>query len=178
MSKTRRDTLELLCDLTDSELIERARTGAHARAELVKLENVKKAWANEHGEQVKAYQGLMARMADCAFTGKEMRLVNCVTHFHQPSVGMKTVVRTDTYEVVREVAMDQHELQENLFEKPEEEESAATQVGAEALPASVAEAAEERIAGAMPISQACSGGAHVSCELCGCDCHDVAGEES
>ncbi len=115
---SRRDMLELVCELSDEEVLARARAHATCMEELTYLASAKAAFDHAHKLQVKEQQGMADRMTECVRTGKEKKLVACITHFHVPNVGMKTTVRLDVPgEIVKEEAMSSFELQENLFEE-------------------------------------------------------------
>jgi hypothetical protein len=49
--------------------------------------------------------------------GWEMRNIICYVAFHLPVQGMKRIIREDTGELVREMAMARSEMQDNLFEE-------------------------------------------------------------
>jgi hypothetical protein len=46
---------------------------------------------------------------------EKRREIECVVEFHKPKQGVKTIIRLDTGEVVREQQMSGGELQEKLF---------------------------------------------------------------
>ena len=45
----------------------------------------------------------------------EQRMIRCVVHFHTPAEATKRVIRIDTGEVVKEVAMSAEECQMHMF---------------------------------------------------------------
>lgn len=162
---SRRDMLELVCELNDEEVLVRARAGATCEEELVKLASAKDAFMSAHKRQVAEQQGMADRMTKCVRTGKEMRLIECITEFHAPNVGMKRTTRLDTGEFVKEESMSSYELQENLFVDP------STDVPQGAVDAALAGIALE--SGAK--SAACEHGVHNVCasKECSCDCHVI-----
>lgn len=134
----RRDMLELTCELSDEEVLVRARAGATAAQELQRLSEAKAAYLDAHKQQVQEQAGTASRMSDCVRLGRERRLVACITEFHQPSPGKKRTTRLDTGELVKTDDMSPFELQENLFAdavaEPEQMEDAALQVKPDPTP--------------------------------------------
>jgi hypothetical protein len=79
-----------------------------------------KAAASQFKERIESADAQIGKLSRDINSGWEMRNVDCQVQFHTPTVGAKTVVRLDTGEIVKESAMLQSELQENLFSSDNE----------------------------------------------------------
>jgi hypothetical protein len=110
-------TRVLKVDLTQDEL--RAKLEEHLDScdELREAEEAKKVAMRQHNEIIKRLKAQECKLAAVCAQRWENRDVECIVEFHQPVVGMKRIVRTDTGEVVEEMQMSDLERQENLFEE-------------------------------------------------------------
>lgn len=88
-----------------------------AYIEYDRVEEEKKTVSSGYSDQLKALRGEMRQLAGQIRKKGAERAVDCVTEFHNPEVGMKTTIRTDTGEVVKTEPMTNEERQENLFEE-------------------------------------------------------------
>lgn len=117
MARLTKVKLTLFCEFSGEERDARAEQMSAAMLEYDRIEDLKKESAKQYKEQLSALRGEMRSCAKAVNRRGEERPVECVVQFHTPEVGMKTIVRTDTGEVVRAEAMTAEEKQENLFDE-------------------------------------------------------------
>jgi hypothetical protein len=91
----------------------------------------------------------MAHYSRLVNNGWEMRATECRIEYNSPVAGTKRIIRSDTGELVREVAMTGPEYQSTiLFVDPKAEENLAERMRAEKLEASIREFFAPPLAGA------------------------------
>lgn len=112
-----KETRELKCKLTDEEHKEFALQLAEANKLSVELEGSKKAEMAAWTAKINKNEEEIARLSTLVAEVAEWRDVQCEVHFHKPKHGMKTIIRTDTNEVVTEERMLQRD--HNLFTQDE-----------------------------------------------------------
>lgn len=78
-------------------------------------EDLKKDATKQFSESLKALRGQMRSLSKKIRAKGEVRSVECVVRFHNPAIGEKTTIRTDTGEIVCIEPMSSDERQENLF---------------------------------------------------------------
>ena len=101
-------------DFTPAELAEFARSMARSHQKRSQLETEAKAVATQFKSGIEAETNLISDYANKLNNGYEYRNVECELRYNEPSIGMKTVVRLDTGEVVKKQAMTSSEMQEPL----------------------------------------------------------------
>ena len=74
----------------------------------------KKQVTKDFDAQISAKEAAMNSLSRKYNNGYEMRMVETEIHFNLPSDGTKTILRTDTGEIVREMAMEPYEMQDEL----------------------------------------------------------------
>ena len=110
--------IDLMVDLTAEELALYARQLAAAAEAYDEVDERRADVAKDFKEQLQNLRGEIRRLARLVRSKKEKRSIACSVAFHTPVSGTKTIMRTDTGEVVREEAMTETEMQERLFEDP------------------------------------------------------------
>lgn len=113
-------------DFTEEELKEKSRELARALQLRERAESEQKAAQAQFKERIESQQNIISRLGREIYSGWEMRNIDCQVEFHTPAIASKRITRIDTGEIVRECAMERHELQENLFG---EEETSAAKLG-------------------------------------------------
>lgn len=108
--------LDLKTDLNEAELNERGQTMSTAMLRYDEVEDQKKAATKELTEEMKGLRGQMRMLSKIIREKSEMRSVECLVRFHNPEVGIKRIIRSDTGEIVRDEPMDASERQNNLFD--------------------------------------------------------------
>jgi len=99
---------------TDEELLALSKTMAKKNQDLGEVEADKKRIVADFGAKVQTFESEIATLARKVYSGYEHRNVECEVTYHTPEIGMKTITRTDTGEIVREEAMSTSERQEIL----------------------------------------------------------------
>lgn len=108
--------LDLMCDLGNDEVNDRAQQLSSTISRNDEVDAEKRASAKHYAEQLNALGGQIRKLSGVIRQRAESRPVACAVLFHSPSTGTKRIVRKDTGEVVRDEAMSQFEMQNNLFE--------------------------------------------------------------
>lgn len=103
---------------TEDELKDRSRKLAHAVQTKTAIEEEKKSAMAQFKERIDGEKALIGKLSRDINNGWEMRSIDCAIAYNVPNTGFKTITRSDTKEVVKEVQMTQDELQEKLFEEP------------------------------------------------------------
>ena len=106
-------------DFTEVEMKEKASELSLALQRKERAEMDQKAAQAQFKERIEAQSNIISRVSREYQAGYEYRDIECSVEFHYPSVGSKRITRLDTGEVVRELAMQGEELQENLFPESE-----------------------------------------------------------
>ncbi len=107
--------VELQVKLTPEEIKERGQQLASVTREKLAVLNAKADAMKAYREQLQEFEDEQMRLARIIQWGEEKRHVSCMVNFHTPNVGMKTIYRADTGELVREESMAPEECQEQLF---------------------------------------------------------------
>ena len=98
-------------DFTEPEFVEHARTLGRLNQELARAEDRKKSVTAELAADVKRHQDEVANQSRLVSNGYEYRDIECEIQFHVPEKGKKTIIRTDSGEVVRVGFMTGEEMQ-------------------------------------------------------------------
>lgn len=134
--------LHLRSNFTDAEKVEFAQQLAEAQREIESIEAEKKRANTQFKSRIESASADREEMMDRIQTGYEMRETLCTVTANVPEVGKKTIVRTDTGEVVRVETMTDAERQLELpgvGEAADAEQSHAPQSSDDDEPQSVAE---------------------------------------
>jgi hypothetical protein len=113
--------LDLMCELDEAEVNDRAQQLSSAIVRFDEVEIEKKNQAKYYGDQLAALGGAVRRLSAVIRQRAESRPVVCAVMFHKPCQGTKRIVRKDTGEIVRDEPMSAYEHQNNLFEDKDEE---------------------------------------------------------
>jgi hypothetical protein len=111
-------------DFSEEEIRDRSKKLALSVQQQTQAQEEHKAAASQFKERIESCTSQIGRLSREINSGWEMRNIECAVLFHNPNLGVKTIVRTDTGEVVRTTSMQPSELQENLFEEQEAEVTA------------------------------------------------------
>ncbi len=109
-------TLDLMCDLDEHELRDRALQMSSAILRIDEVEADKKDATKTFSEQLASLRADLRRLSGVIRAKRERRAVMCFVEYHSPVNGNKRISRSDTGEFVRDEPMSPLELQENLFE--------------------------------------------------------------
>lgn len=120
MKRTKKLDLRLPVQYTAEEMNAKRDRIANAMLEYDGVEDAKKLAARQYSEHLKGLRGEMRGLAKAINNGGENREVECLTTFHDPEPGFKTITRLDTGEVVRQEPMDDEEKQDNLFDQKDD----------------------------------------------------------
>lgn len=101
-----KSTRTLPCKLSELDLVAIGEKMTHLTLEVQKIEDAKK--------RVKPMQEEITELAEKWREGFEDRYVECEILYHNPQTGKKSVVRTDTGEIVEILNMTSEEMQESL----------------------------------------------------------------
>ena len=101
-------------EFSQSEILELGKTLAEANSKLARIEQDKKRVTADFGSQISNQQSLIQTVSQNISSGYEMRQIICHVVYNHPAQGRKTIVRTDTEEIVEIVEMTDDELQEQL----------------------------------------------------------------
>lgn len=112
--------VNLRYDFTEREKKDIATLLANANQRKVALEEQKKQVDADLKAQITEAESMISRESRKYTNGYEYRDIDCEVFFHLPVRGQKSVFRTDTGELIREAAMEPHELQDNLFREETE----------------------------------------------------------
>jgi hypothetical protein len=117
MKRPQKISLSLACVYTSEEMDEKRDRLSASILEYDKCEDEKAEVAKTYNENLKALRVEMRSLSRAINRKGEDRPVDCVVEFHNPEIGFKTTIRTDTGEIVRQEPMTDDERQENLFEE-------------------------------------------------------------
>lgn len=107
-------------EFTEEELKQKSKDLARSVQLQTAAQEEQKAAQAQFKDRIEREVANIGRLSRDINGGWEMRNIDCIVQFHTPTVATKRIIRQDTGEVVRECAMEKHELQENLFEMSEE----------------------------------------------------------
>jgi hypothetical protein len=99
---------------SDAELLNLSKTLAKHNQDLAEIEGQKKRVMADFGAKIQGEESNIGELSRKVSSGYEFRNIECVVTYHDPTQGKKTIVRTDTGEVVRVDVMSHSELQEQL----------------------------------------------------------------
>lgn len=136
MEETYKEQLKV--KLYDQDLMVKAKEMAAAQQELNKAEDEKSQAVSSLNATIKGLRAKVDDLSVAITNGYELRMVDCTIMFDTPRPGMKTIIRTDSGEEVRQELMTEFDRQQGLDLKPAAEEPQ------EVPPESRAEAAEAR----------------------------------
>lgn len=111
-------------EFSQEELREKAKNLALSVQKQQRAQEEQKAAQAQFKQRIEFEQANIGLLSNNISMGWEMRDIDCEVLYHVPSQAVKRVVRLDTREVVREVPMNAHELQEKLFEDADTGEAA------------------------------------------------------
>lgn len=109
-----KEKVYLPCKLSDEELQERGKSLAGSHVSLKVLEQRKKEFNDQNKSQVAGVEASIELLSQQISTGIEHRDVTCFWRFSDPDPDRKTLVREDTFEVVRIEEMTEDDLQSDL----------------------------------------------------------------
>lgn len=101
-------------EFTRAELAEKSQELARHTQLRDQLEQQKREIDKQLAAQIEAAISQVKVLAQHVSTGYEMRMVDCILHFHAPKEGRCTIERADNGELIRERAMTSEEMQESL----------------------------------------------------------------
>lgn len=104
----------LKCDFTDAEISDRAKELASANRRRTSIEQQKKEIDSDLKSQIEAENSKIQRLADQISMGYEYRNIDCLVELDTPELGKKRIVRVDTGEEVKVVAMIADDKQASL----------------------------------------------------------------
>lgn len=87
----------------------------HEEIELNKVENEKKSVMKGMNQEIEEHKATIKKLSLLIHSGKEQRYINCKILYNTPNVGAKTIIRTDTDEIIERISMSSNEL--SLFDK-------------------------------------------------------------
>lgn len=106
-------------DFTPAEKRDIAASLAQANQQYSTVEKQKKQVMADFTAQLAALDSVIEQKSRLYAAGKEYRDIDCTIHYHKPSQGLKTIVRNDTGEVVKDgIQMTPVEMQEELPFEP------------------------------------------------------------
>lgn len=103
-------------EFSEEEIRERSKKLALSVQSQTQAQEEQKAAVSQFKERIESCVSQIGRLSREINSGWEMRTIECAVQFHSPNVGMKTIVRLDTGEIVNVTSMHPSELQENLFQ--------------------------------------------------------------
>lgn len=124
--------LQLPYRFTEEELQEKSNELAGEITARQRLEDDKKETMSNFKARIDKKTANINLLASQVTVKHETRPIHCWLFLNQPIEGQKTIVRSDTKEIVRIEEMEQHEFQEELnLENPTDEQENAELQGAE-----------------------------------------------
>jgi hypothetical protein len=104
-------------EFSREELQDRAKTLAMNVQRQTQTQEEQKAAQAQFKERLERLTSEVGKLSRDINNGWEMRNIICHVAFHSPVQGTKRIIREDTGELVREMAMARSEMQDNLFEE-------------------------------------------------------------
>ena len=114
METERKHKERLIYRFSNDERLDMSSEIARVAQKLDELKGEKKQVAKDYDAQIAGQEASMMILSRKISNGYEMRETECATWLNQPRIGMKTIIRLDSGEVVREVKMEPEEMQETL----------------------------------------------------------------
>ncbi len=102
---------ELLCSLSEDEVLSRGRMLGDMIAREDEIEEARKKAMTEFKEKLTGVRERQRELAGIIRERRERRLVRCVVQYHIPEEGRKRMIRIDTGEVIDESWMTDAEKQ-------------------------------------------------------------------
>lgn len=115
MSKPGYFTESLRVRLTDTEIREKGQELARASQELTQAESDKKEVMAQFTAQITARKATIANLSTIIANGYEFRPIECYWKMNHPDSGRKSIIREDTFEIVRTAIMTSDDAQKSLF---------------------------------------------------------------
>src|ERR1700733_331003 len=109
-------TLEMVCDLDDVELGQRAQALSLTTLKIDEVEDNKTTVNKEFKEELSGLREQARKLSRTLRSRSEVRPVVCFVVYHSPVQGTKRLIRKDTGELYRDEPMTSQEMQANLFE--------------------------------------------------------------
>ncbi len=109
-------SVEILCDLDESELAQRSQQLSLTTLRIVEVELAKKSSMQEFREELIELNKKQWALSVTVRDRSEMRAVLCRVQFHTPREGMKRISIKDTGELYRDEPMSSQECQDNPFD--------------------------------------------------------------
>lgn len=107
----RRPIRTLPCLLTDEERREKAKELARHHIEIGRLSDEKKAVVDEYKHKISAHEAKVGEFSTQIHAGFESREIQCWWEMNTPSLGMKSLYRSDTGEFVESEKMTEVDAQ-------------------------------------------------------------------
>ena len=107
----RRPIRTLPCVLTDEERKEKARELARHHIEIGRLSDEKKAVVDEYKHKLSAHEAKVGEFSTQIHAGFESREIQCWWEMNTPTLGQKTLYRSDTGELVETDKMTAEDMQ-------------------------------------------------------------------
>ena len=101
-------------EFSHDEIHEKGIELARLSAEKASLEKEKTAVTSDFKAKIDGKASAIDLLGQHINSGYEHRNIDCLIHYHNPSAGKKTTVRTDTNELVRVESMNAEEMQSEL----------------------------------------------------------------
>lgn len=117
MSETKTVSEYLKYDFSEDETSANAKKLARTNRALAEHGLKKKQLATDLKQQEEGLNSEIAELSRFVTDGYDFRMIECRVHYNMPRPGNKTIVRTDTGEVVREDRMSPAEVTEQNQEK-------------------------------------------------------------
>jgi hypothetical protein len=101
-------------DFTSAEMMELAKLLARSNQEHEAIDQKKKAITKELASELEGKLSEVQRFSRLVNNGHDYRDIECEVRFDSPVAGMKTIIRLDNYEVVKECKMSDEDKQSAL----------------------------------------------------------------
>lgn len=101
-------------EFSKPEIFDLGRELAEANGKKARIESDKKRVVSDFTAQISSAENTIATLSQNISTGYEIRAVVCRVEYNHPSVGRKTIVRSDTHETVEVLEMTDYEMQGSL----------------------------------------------------------------
>jgi hypothetical protein len=111
---SQRERVYLPCKLTEDEMKQRGKDLATAHTSLKVLEQRKKEFNDQNKSQVAGVEARIEILSQEINTGIEHRDVPCFWRFDDPVEGQKSLIREDTFELIRIEEMNTDDMQSEM----------------------------------------------------------------
>jgi DNA segregation ATPase FtsK/SpoIIIE-like protein len=109
-------TLEMVCELDEVELGQRAQSLSLTTLKMDEVEDNKATVNKSFKEELNGLRETARKLSRAVNTKSEVRPVVCFVEYHSPTQGTKRITRKDTGEFYRDEPMSGQECQSHLFE--------------------------------------------------------------